>query len=208
MDKSRLEIFSDGVFAIIITLIVIEIRIPELDLMHTNNQELIRKIIEMSPLFASYFLSVAVVSMFWTGHHFLFNMYAKSADRVLTQLNFVYLAFLSIIPFSSSLLGRYPNLSSAVMFYGVNIILIFVVNRIMVDYSINSDTIENGPIMSRTRTQGRIRLYISLACTILGIIVATWNTGIAIFLYLIPVVFNNIPGLLNYSEKLFGFEIK
>jgi uncharacterized membrane protein len=208
MNKNRLETFSDGIFAIIITLTVFEIKVPELQFTELGNDLLRNKVFDLAPSFASFFLTVAVIAMFWLSHHFLFSLYAKNIDRVLTQLNFLYLAFLSLIPFSASLLGKYPSLPFAIITYGFNILLVLIVSWAMINYALLSPEIENGDISSRTMKQGKIRLNFALICTILGIIIGFWSTPIAIVLYLCPVVFTNIPGLLTFVEKLFGYEIK
>jgi uncharacterized membrane protein len=208
MNKNRLEAFSDGIFAIIITLTVFEIKVPELQFSELSNDLLMNKVIDLAPSFASFFLTVAVIAMFWLSHHFLFSLYAKNIDRILTQLNFIYLSFLSLIPFSASLLGKYPSLPFATIVYGSNIFLVLIVSWAMINYTLLSPEIENGEISSRTIKQGRIRLNFALICTILGILIGFWNTPIAIFLYILPVVFTNIPGMLSLTEKLFGFEIK
>lgn len=208
MNKNRLESFSDGIFAIIITLTIIEIKVPELHSNDLNNDFLQHKVFELAPSFASFFLTVAVVAMFWLSHHFLFSLYAKNIDRVLTQLNFVYFAFLSLIPFSASLLGKYPSLPFAVVTYGVNILSVLLISWAMVNYTLLSPEIENGDISSRNIKQGKIRLNFGLICTTLGIIIGFWNTPIAIVLYLLPVVLTNIPGMLTLTERLLRYEIK
>lgn len=208
MNKNQLENFSDGIFAIIITLTVFEIKVPELQLTELSNDLLKNKIFSLAPSFASFFLTVAVIAMFWLSHHFLFSLYAKNIDRILTQLNFAYLAFLSLIPFSASLLGKYPSLPFAIITYGINILLVLVVNWAMINYTLVSPEIENGHISNRTMKQGKIRLNFALICTILGIVIGFWNTPSAIILYLCPVIFTNIPRMLTLTEKLFGYEIK
>jgi uncharacterized membrane protein len=208
MNKNRLESFSDGIFAIIITLTVFEIKVPDLQFVELNNELLKNKVLTLAPSFASFFLTVAVVAMFWLSHHFLFSLYAKNIDRVLTQLNFIYLAFLSLIPFSASLLGKYPTLPFAIIGYGFNILLILLVNWAMMNYTLLSPEIENGEFSNRTLKQGKIRINFALICTVLGMVIGFWSTPIAIGLYLLPVVFNNIPGMLTLSEKMFGYEIK
>jgi uncharacterized membrane protein len=208
MNKNRLEAFSDGIFAIIITLTVFEIKVPELQFGELSSDLLRNKVFDLAPSFASFFLTIAVIAMFWLSHHFLFSLYAKNIDRILTQLNFIYLAFLSLIPFSASLLGKYPSLPFAVITYGFNILSVLIISWAMINYALISPHIENGEISSRTLKQGKIRLNFALVCTVFGMIIGIWNTPVAIVLYLFPVVFTNIPGMLTFSEKIFGYEIK
>jgi uncharacterized membrane protein len=100
MNKTRLEMFSDGVFAIIITILVLEIKVPELGA-GTTNTELWHALSEYGHILIGYFLSVAVIAMFWLNHHFLFHTNAKNIDRWVVQLNMLFLAILALIPFSA-----------------------------------------------------------------------------------------------------------
>lgn len=112
MNKSRLEAFSDGIFAIIITILVLEIKIPELGPTVTN-MELWYALSQYSHILMGYFLSVAVIGMFWLRHHFMFHITAKNIDRWVIQLNIIFLSILALIPFSAGLLGTYPRLEVA-----------------------------------------------------------------------------------------------
>lgn len=100
MNKLRLEAFSDGVFAIIITILVLEIKVPELG-PDVSNIELWHTLSEYGHILIGYFLSVAVIAMFWLSHHFLFHTGAKNIDRWVVQLNTFFLAILALIPFSA-----------------------------------------------------------------------------------------------------------
>jgi uncharacterized membrane protein len=207
MEKHRLELFSDAVFAIIITLLVIEMKVPENpDIL--SNSDLVHSLSEMTSLLYSYFLSAAVVSSIWIGHHFIYQFQVKNIDRWVIQLNTLLLVILALMPFSAALLGRYPTFSISLQLYGINILAVYLVNFVLVEYIWRSDNIENGEITSRVRKQGKIRLYISISCTVLALLFSTFNSGLAITFYIIPLIFSNIPGILNAIEKLFGFRIE
>jgi uncharacterized membrane protein len=162
----------------------------------------------MTNLLYSYFLSAAVVSSIWIGHHFIYQFHVKNIDRWVIQLNTLLLVILALMPFSAALLGRYPNFPISLELYGINILAVYLVNFILVEYIWRSDNIENGDIPLRVRKQGKIRLYTSITCTILGLIFSTFNSGLAISFYIIPLIFSNVPGILNAIERLFGFRIE
>lgn len=100
MSKFRLEALSDAVFAIVMTLLVIEIKVPEL-YGKFSEEGLLHGLEELLPLFFAYFLSFTMIATFWYTHNFLFSLMAKTVNRNLMNLNFVFMAFLSLIPFSS-----------------------------------------------------------------------------------------------------------
>ncbi len=207
MEKHRLELFSDAVFAIIITLLVIEMKVPEGPNILTND-DLVHSLSEMTGLLYSYFLSAAVVSSIWISHHFIFQFHVKNIDRWVIQINTLLLVLLALMPFSAALLGRYPNFPVSLELYGINILIIYLVMFTLVEYIWRSENIENGEIPKRVRKQGKIRLYISIVCTILGLICSMFSYHAAIIFYIIPLIFSNVPGILNFIEKLFGLKIE
>ena len=206
LSKARLEALSDGVFAIVLTLLILEIKVPELH--NLSNADMLHELSLKIPLFATYFLSFAVISMFWLSHHFMFAWRAKNVDRTVILINSLYLCLLSLIPFSSHFLGQQIDSSIASAFYGVNISILSVVFLWLSNYVWNSEHIKSDTMTSRNKKQGDIRQYMVLSFNFLGIIFSFVNIPFALFLYLFPVFFNIIPGLLNTFEKFLGFEIK
>lgn len=97
MHKGRLEAFSDGVIAIIITIMVLEIKVP-----HEANIEALIKLI---PVFISYVISFVYVGIYWNNHHHLFQTVKEVDGRVLWA-NLFLLFWLSLIPFASGWMGE------------------------------------------------------------------------------------------------------
>jgi uncharacterized membrane protein len=97
LTKNRLEAFSDGVIAIIITIMVLELKVP-----HTTHAE---GFIRLWPTFMSYALSYITVAIYWVKHHHLFHCVEKVGHRVLWANNLL-LFFLSLIPFATAYVGE------------------------------------------------------------------------------------------------------
>lgn len=205
--KVRIEALSDAVFAIVMTLLVIEIKIPEV---HGNitSTVLLDELKHTIPLLSSYFLTFAVLSALWLSHHFLFHTIAKNIDRSLVQLNVIFLSFVSLIPFSSHFLGTYFQNEIAIVIFGLNTLAAYISMYLMRIYALKTPHIENGELTTRIIKQGKVRTIVNLSCTILGVIFGFFNTWIGIIFLLIPVMFNVIPGSLNKLERIFGFELK
>ncbi|HEY4189997.1 MAG TPA: TMEM175 family protein [Candidatus Limnocylindrales bacterium] len=110
MSKGRLEAFSDGVLAIIITIMVLELRPPE-----ETTLEALRPII---PAFLSYVLSFAIVGIYWNNHHHLFQAVRVVDGRVLWA-NLLLLFALSLLPFGSAWMGEHEFAAVPVAVYGV-----------------------------------------------------------------------------------------
>ena len=113
LSTGRIEAFSDGVFAVAITLLILEIKIPHLEM----GESLWHSVLQLWPKFMAYVVSFGVIGIFWMGHHIMFH-YIKRSDRVLLWLNTVLLMFISAIPFAAGLIGEYRDDPAAVAVYG------------------------------------------------------------------------------------------
>jgi uncharacterized membrane protein len=109
MDKTRLEAFSDGVIAIIITIMVLELKVP-----HGDNFDALSSLI---PVFLSYVLSFIYVGIYWNNHHHMLHTCHKITGSILWA-NLHLLFWLSLFPFATAWMGEnhYASLPSA--FYG------------------------------------------------------------------------------------------
>lgn len=206
MNKTRLENLSDGIFAIVMTLLVIEIRVPEA-LTHPSSQELLHALSELGPLFVGYGVSFAVLTMFWVSHTFFFSDTVRDINRQLIGLNMLFMAAVAFIPFSAHLIGRYPNVPFAILFYGANVLLIGVLAVARFEYALYAKEIDTAHVSKRLIAQARIRSYLTIFCTLFGMGLAFVSAPAALVLYAFPVVFNVIPGLLNALERMFGFKL-
>ncbi len=137
LGTQRLEAFSDGVFAIVITLLVLDLKVPELapQLVH---QELPRQLLALWPKLLSYVVSFVVVGVYWVGHHNMFHD-IRRADRTLLWLNNLFLLCVACMPFPAALLGRYPQSRLSVFLYGATLIIIGLVFCAVWRYAASGD---------------------------------------------------------------------
>lgn len=202
MNKNRLETLSDGVFAIVMTILVIEFRLPEANAEMTLFQELLL----LMPVFLSYVISFIVLDMFWVAHNALFHIFTKNVNRIMIQFNMAYLALMVFVPFSAHMLGSYAHTILAVVLYGFNIFLLGVVNYAMLRYALVSDEIDTAHVSPRSINQATIRLILTPIMTAIGMAMALVSIPAALFLYAFPILFNIIPGVLDWVEKRFGLD--
>ena len=118
-DPSRVLALTDGVFAIIITLLVLEVHVPELK----PGESLNHALQAVRPSLNAFVITFVLAGMYWVGHRDLFALIRRT-DRGLVWLNILYLLPLSLLPFSASLLGRYNQEPRALRIYGLVLILI------------------------------------------------------------------------------------
>ncbi|TDW18886.1 putative membrane protein [Kribbella kalugense] len=122
-ETNRLEAFSDGVFAIAITLLVLELHSPELE----EGQRLWPALVNEWPQFAAYLTSFAILGIMWVNHHSMFRQ-IKRADRGLMFLNLLLLLWVTLLPFPTSMFAEHLeddsiNASVAAAVYSANLTL-------------------------------------------------------------------------------------
>ncbi|MBY6210615.1 DUF1211 domain-containing protein [Microbulbifer agarilyticus] len=121
LGKNRLEAFSDGVFAILITLLILEIEIPELS--KADSRSMLEGLVVLLPKFSAFVLSYLVLAIYWLSHHDLFAR-IKYVNGKILWLNLLLLLPMCVIPFTTSLAGDYPSSSISVFIYAVHITII------------------------------------------------------------------------------------
>ncbi|MDP5000266.1 MAG: TMEM175 family protein [Flavobacterium sp.] len=134
MNKNRLEAFSDGVLAIIITIMVLEFKVP--------NDTTFEALIKLSHKFLSYILSFIYVGIYWNNHHHLIHSLKKVNGKILWA-NLHLLFWLSLIPFATAWIGEHHFASFPMMLYGIvllmNAIAYFILQKlILIDHGKNS----------------------------------------------------------------------
>jgi uncharacterized membrane protein len=114
---TRIEAFSDGVFAIVVTLQVLELKVPSLQ-DHHSVSELGHQLLDLFPKFLSWVISFIIVCKFWLNRHHVLGL-ARHADYSLVWLKAIFLMFQSFIPFPTAMMGEYATNPLAVSTFGV-----------------------------------------------------------------------------------------
>ena len=115
---NRFEAFSDGVFAIAVTLLVLEIKAP--DLSQATPSEAVTKLLQVFPHVLSYATSFIVIGVLWINHHALFH-FLKRVDRTVLVINLLLLMCVAFIPYPTALIGEFRASLPVVVFYGLSL---------------------------------------------------------------------------------------
>ncbi len=110
MKLSRLEAFSDGVLAIVATLLILEIKLPK---EIASNRQVWAELLHLVPAFAAWVASFAFIATFWISHHTLLDDLER-ADRPLLWLNALFLLFITMLPFATGMVGELYTLTAPV----------------------------------------------------------------------------------------------
>jgi len=129
----RIEALSDGVFAIALTLLVLDIRVPVQEHI-VYEKDLMVAFGTLAPKLLAYLLSFMTLGIFWTAHSSLFHFIEKS-DRNLNWINLAFLLSISITPFTTAFLSEYISFRFAVVLYWLNLLLIGLMLISLLNYA-------------------------------------------------------------------------
>jgi uncharacterized membrane protein len=190
MGKNRLEAFSDGVIAIIITIMVLELKVP-----HGTDLEALRPLI---PVFFSYVLSFVYLGIYWNNHHHMLHTMQRVTGPILwANLNLLF--WLSLVPFTTGWLGEnhFANLPTAL--YGVVLlaaaISYFILQQLIIA-SQGQDSLLKKALGSDWKGRASPVLYI------IAVAVAHWQRWISLGLYALVALIWLIPD--RRIERAFG----
>lgn len=177
---NRLEAFSDGVFAIVITLLVLELRVPE-----GHASELTQGLKNLTPKFISFIVSFIYITIYWINHHQLFHL-LKRSNRGVFWLNSLFLMCLTFIPFPTALIGSHPQEVVSVVFYGLAMMATAVSFVLMKSYIFFSPSL----IDAEHAKPEIMYLIAGPLLYLIAVLLALININFAIAIYLlIPVIY-------------------
>ena len=181
MNKGRVEAFSDGVIAIIITIMVLELKVPEKADLHS--------LLQLYPVFLSYLLSFIFVGIYWNNHHHTFQV-VKTVNGAVLWANMHLLFWLSLVPFVTSWMGGHHFSRWPVMVYGIILLMNGVAYTILTLVLINNEgsgSVLAGAIGKDRKGKASIALYL------LAIISSWLNPNISLAIYVFVALMWLIP---------------
>ena len=150
MATNRVESLTDGVYAIAMTILILNLRVPAVP---GHPRALLRALAGLQLQFFDFFISFFLLAIFWIIHHRQFH-YFERADSNLLWINLFSLAFVVLIPFTTSLNGEYRNMTLSAVIFELNIAALGLLkyiqwtyatsNHRLVDPSLSQEVIENG----------------------------------------------------------------
>ena len=190
MRTSRLEAFSDGVFAIAATLLVLELRVP------ADSPDLVRALLDIWPAYAAYLVSFLTIGIIWVNHHTLLE-HCRRVDRRFLYLNLLLLIAVGIVPFPTSLVDRYilseHGATAALVVYGLGGLLIAIAFSGVFFYATHDHRlVGDAATARRIRAEGRF-FPIGLAAYTVGIGLAFVAPIASLIVYGLTAAFYALP---------------
>jgi uncharacterized membrane protein len=184
----RLVFFSDAVFAIAITLLVLEIRLPEVS-RELSNAELLSQLLALWRKYMSYVISFFVIGSFWQSHHRKFRYIERYTDRLL-WLNLWWLMVVAFIPFPTAVLSEYGN-RTATIFYALTMTVAGLLSAALRWYAVRGNRLVNDDFDNYVRQRGFVKSLVVPLIFLFSIGLAFLNDDLAKFSW-----FLIVPGLL------------
>ena len=193
----RVEALSDGVFAIALTLLVLEIKVPE---MHVHSErELWNALLALSPKFLSYFLSFMTMGIFWTGQSLQLS-YMEHYDRNLNWNTLFFLLLVSLLPFTTAFLGQFTTFKLALVLYWLNILALGVLLYIHWRYAMKNNFVRKDEGIAAVDKAIRKRIVIAQLLYFCGALLCFIHPYVSIC-FIIAVQ-------LNYAFAIFSPQLK
>lgn len=195
----RIEAICDGVFAVALTLLVLDVKVP-IAAGIRSERDLLIALVGLIPKLSTYFLSFMTLGIFWTGHSVQFQ-YIEKSDRNLNWISLMYLFFVSTIPFTTAFLNEHIQFKLAIALYWLNIFLLGLILYINWSYAAKHHFLNLDPVEAVVVGRAiKSRIIIAQSLYAAGAILCAINN------YLSIVVIICIQ--LNYAFALVGHHKK
>lgn len=198
----RVLAFSDGVFAIVITLLALEIKVPEIEAAHVAS-DLVPAVWALVPTIASHALSFALLGIYWIAHHALFRMIARW-DRNLLWLNILFLLFVASMPFPTALALNFGDAQvsylifcAVLIFAGLSLVLMWwyaAKDRHLLADAVTEDAIR------ATYRRGLLAPVLYLLAALLSFVNLNITKAMLVFIVLVYIIPNPLTRVSRHSH--------
>jgi uncharacterized membrane protein len=191
VSRDRIITLTDAVLAIVMTLLVLEIVVPELSRSEVTT-ELPKRLLELLPDVQSYATSFIILGFFWIAHDDQFH-YVKRANRTLLWLTIFCLMFIAFIPFSTALIGAYGDQQISVIIYGINIIIVLFWTYLQWKYATRERHLVDGDLHPKLIAIMSRRLIAGILLYLIAIAVSFLSTQVSLILFILIPIYYLVP---------------
>lgn len=189
----RLEAFSDAVFAILMTLLVLELKTPLIS-DPNDSHSLLEKLASVTPKYLVGTISFVSISVIWINHYNFFHHF-KLINHIILFLNVVLLLAVTFLPYPTAVIGDYPMNETAIVLYGGTMFFIYLIFSLMKLYAYkDAKMIEDDYIVDEFKMSDYIKLFISPVLYLITIAFSFLHPYFAYIGFILLPVYNVIPG--------------
>ena len=196
----RVKAFADAVFAIIITILVLEIGVPP----NLGDSSLRGALDDLGPELGAWVISFLITGMYWVWHRDMFNL-VRYVDPTVVWLNLLFLLPAALIPFAASVLGEYPGESIGLHVYGVVLSATALLRWILYRYVTLRPALLWAPLTPKARRLGGVLALAPLAIYLVAMLVATPAPTLSLLMYLaVPALYLLLVLVLRHHPTTKG----
>ena len=193
--KSRIEALADGIFAVAMTLLVLDIKMPE-TITYESDSALWTRLVSLEHAFASYAVSFIMLAVYWIVHHFQFH-FIQRTDRGLLWINFYLLLCVTLLPFTTDLVGDNVHLRLPALLYGVNLLLLGAAFIAQIEYLRRHTHLAAPELTPRAGRLLRHYAWLMTLVPIMSMAMTFYSPRLALYLYLTLPLLQLLPSRLD-----------
>lgn len=206
ISTSRIEAFSDGIFAIVITLLAFQFKVPNFT-REASVQQNFHELLKLSSHFIGFVFSFLFVAVFWVNHHQLYHT-IKIADRKLLWYNILLLFWIIIIPFPTAMVGDHPDIPLAAMSLAFVLMMTSIAAYFIRRYSYFRAPLVDENLSADSVHDGLTKNVVAIILNFAAIIIAPWSVNICYIIFIIVLALFIIPQKLERKIKSSSKKIK
>jgi uncharacterized membrane protein len=185
LEFERMAFFTDAVFAIAMTLLIVSIDVPRLVGDVNDPRTMLDQLTDLGPQFFSFFLAFLLLGRYWLAHHgFISSL--KSIDRPLMSVNMAYLAFIAFLPFPTALVGEYESNPMAVVLFAVCLGIISTLEWVLLTIAVRRGHTRS-PVAPQLYRYESIQSLTPVALFAISIPIAFWSPTVALLSWLLAI---------------------
>jgi uncharacterized membrane protein len=192
LSKARVEALTDGIFAVAMTLLILDVKVPVV----AHATALAGELLALWPKCLSYLISFVMLGVYWVGHHAQFHV-IRHTDRLLLWINILFMMTISFLPFSTALLSTYPHERLAIMVYGANLIVIGLILYGHWSYATRGHRLVHRDLEARIIRFASRRVLIGPALFAVAIGVSFFATALSLVIFLCAPLVYLAPGKID-----------
>jgi uncharacterized membrane protein len=199
MRTVRITNMADGVFAIVLTLIVFDLRIP------VDIEDLVQAIFDLRTSILSYILSFLILGYYWVAHHNQVD-YVKRVDQIFMWLNVVYMMLVSLVPFTANTLGRYSGQNVAELLFCANLTGLSLLHYAMWRYAVNRTPsgkrrLVEDDLPPDVIRRGYTQSLVPIIFYAMAVVASFLSPAVSIFVYTLVPIWVGIDLIRNFSRE-------
>src|SRR5438105_1325766 len=180
-EKGRFEALVDGIFAVALTLLVLDIKLPE-NIAYPTDAALWLRLTSLERHFVIYPISFAVIAMYWISHHIQFH-FVRYIDRRLIWINLLYMLLISFLPFATDLIGDNQDLMLPCEIYGATLLSINATSYLSLDYLSRHPYLSSPELNATVVRLIKTRIAVLSLVPLASMLVAFYSTHASIYVY-------------------------